>query len=151
MKAPDVASLVPHKADMLLLTRVVDYAPEGASLTAEVVIGPDSTFFDSVINGVSNLFAIEYMAQGVAAYVGMLTHAPGAPANDRIGFLLGSRMLKLHGEVFANGETYRVAVKETFLDQEMAAFDCTVRDAAGNLFAEGGLTVFRPKSIKDFQ
>ncbi len=151
MDYPDPARLVPHKAEMLLLTRIADYSPEARTLAAEVTVGPGSTFFDASLNGVENLFAIEYMAQGVGAYVGMITYEPGAPANDRIGFLLGSRALTLHGDVFACGETYRVIVKETFLDTEMAAFDCVIEDAAGRVFAEGGLTVFRPESIKEFQ
>jgi predicted hotdog family 3-hydroxylacyl-ACP dehydratase len=80
----EVAELLPHDGNMVLLDGVVDYDQE--SLVAEVVVRDDGLFGDG--KTIPAWIGIEYMAQTVAAHGGMMCHLVGKPIN--LGFLLGT-------------------------------------------------------------
>ena len=91
---------------------------------------------------VPSYVAIEYMAQAIAAWNGLLSRKQGQ--KPRIGFLLGSRKLKLLTPCFKVGETLNVFGQSKYNDEEMASFDCWV-ERSGERVAEASLNVFQPK------
>ncbi len=140
---PPIEQLVPHAHPMILVDRLASYEPGRG--VCEVVLRPDSPF---VVEGqVRALVAIEYMAQSVAAYAGMRGRARGdKPA---LGFLLGSRDLKLHVERLQAGDALRVEVEHVFGDDQLGSFRCQVKRGPA-VVAEALLSVYQVSGKEGF-
>jgi predicted hotdog family 3-hydroxylacyl-ACP dehydratase len=138
---PPIAQLVPHKPPMLLLDRVVAYS--GDVVTCEVEIRPDSPFVREglgVPGGVPGIVGLEYMAQCIAVYAGLSAHAKGEGA--RIGFLLGSRDVRVDADVFPIGDRLAVEARRSWGENDLGSFACEVRRGAAVL-VRGNLTVYQ--------
>ena len=133
-----VSELLPHSEPMILITRIADFHQQ--SLRAEVDISPDSRFFDAEHQGVESFFAIEYMAQAIAALAGVRSHLNNEAV--KLGFLLGTRKMQLHSPFLKAGQTYQVTVEELFMDDSgLGAFQCSVT-CKDDIIAEAKLSVF---------
>jgi predicted hotdog family 3-hydroxylacyl-ACP dehydratase len=143
---PDIATLVPHDGQMILLDRVL--AADVESLCAEVVITPASVF--AADGGVGAWVGVEYMAQAIAAHAGYLARLRGEPV--KIGFLLGSRRYLCSVPQFASGSVLKVFVQRALQgDNGLGAFECRIEDAAGGaVLATATITVFQPDNVNDF-
>ena len=135
---PAVRDVVPHTGRMVLLTRVVDHAPDHTACVVE--IGEDARFREP--GGlVPAWVGLEYMAQCVAAHAGLRARANGEPV--RIGFLLGSRRVELRTAGFAPGQVLEVRARRQWGDRGLGSFACSIRDAAdGRLLVDGHLSVY---------
>ena len=134
--SPALASLVPHRAPMLLLDTLV--AHDEVSATCSVVVREGAMF---VRDGrVGATVFIEYMAQCAAAFMGLRGTSRGEPV--RVGYLLGAREVTLHVDGAAVGDVLAVRAELTFDDGAMAAFAGEVRDASGALLAAAELQVW---------
>jgi len=145
---PPVAELVPHKPPMLLLDRVVSYSKDFVS--CEVVIRPDSPFCAAagVPAGVPAIVGLEYMAQTVATYAGLAGREKGEQV--RIGFLLGSRDVRIDADVFAIGDRLTIEARRTWGENDLGSFQCRVLRGEGEVLLEGSLTVYQgplPESV----
>jgi predicted hotdog family 3-hydroxylacyl-ACP dehydratase len=134
---PPIAQLVPHKPPMLLLDRVVAYS--GDVVTCEVEIRPDSPFV-SAGEGVPGIVGLEYMAQCVAVYAGLSAHSKGEGA--RIGFLLGSRDVRIDADAFPVGDRLTIEAKRSWGENDLGSFACEVRRGA-DVVVRGSLTVYQ--------
>src|SRR4051812_987193 len=95
---PPVAALLPHRPPMLLLDEVCAVAQAG--LTCRAVVRATSLF---VREGQAHVvLALEYMAQTVAAFVGLRALARGEPI--RVGYLVGSREVVFEVDHLAVGD-----------------------------------------------
>ena len=144
----DLASLVPHRAPMLFIDAVDGFDVAAKCADVRVAIRADSPFYDGV--GVPAWVSIEYMAQAAAVLVGLRDHALSVAAEPRPGLLLGTRRLDLAVDRFAVGETYRISAICTFEDQDAAAFQCEMVDAAGKVVASASLNAYRPPDMAAF-
>lgn len=133
---PPIDELVPHARPMILVDRLVRWAPGHAE--CEVVLGPDSPFVQD--GRVRALVAIEYMAQSVAAYAGMKERQRGEKPS--IGLLLGTRELRLEVDHFAVGERLTVNVEHVFGDERLGSFRCRVQRGSETV-AEAMLSVYQ--------
>ncbi len=145
--------LLPHRPPMVLIDAVEGFDPDEKTLTAKVTITPEQIFHftgSDAEAGVPNWVAIEYMAQTSAALAGCYDKhvAPDQPA--RPGLLLGTRKLDLKRTRFETGKTYHVTAKNAFWDADAAAFECTIRDDAGEEVATATLNAYRPPDLEDF-
>jgi predicted hotdog family 3-hydroxylacyl-ACP dehydratase len=143
---PDIASLVPHQAPMLLLERVLDASND--SLCAEVTIRPDSLFCST--QGVGAWIGIEYMAQTIAAYAGYQRWK--SQESNRIGFLLGTRDYDCCTGWFAIGSILQVEVKQLLqTDTGLGSFSCTIKDRVSQRqLAQASVSVFQPPDANAF-
>ena len=136
----DLAALLPHRRDALLLDAVT--AIDGRRLQASLTVRPGTAFSDA--RGCLPAWAApEIMAQAVAAFSGhrsLRERGRSAP----IGLLLGIRSFVSAEPEFQCGTTLLVDVVESSEDEEgRAVFDGTItRDGA--VVASGRLTVFQP-------
>jgi predicted hotdog family 3-hydroxylacyl-ACP dehydratase len=133
-----VADLLPHAEPMVLLDRVTAWDDDG--LTASVTIGP-GTRFTSAGQGVAAHVGIEWMAQACGAFAGLRAKIAGQPV--RLGFLLGTRDFTADRPWFASGETLTISVRQVFLEDRMAVFDCQIQTDETTC-ATARLTVFQP-------
>ncbi len=136
-----VEQLLPQAPPMVLIDRVVGWHETG--LVAALTVREDGLFFQAG-RGVAAHVAIEWMAQSCAAFVGLQAKHGGKPV--KIGFLLGTRGFAAELSWFRLGDAILVEVTQTFLDVEMAVFDCSVR-INGEIAATAALTVYQPRDL----
>lgn len=153
MSAWSLEELLPHRPPMMLLDAVESFDAEKKTLTATFTVARSQVFAAGAgadAGSVPNWLAIEYMAQASAALAGCYDRHvdPNRPA--RPGLLLGTRRLDLHRACFEIGQTYRVTATNAFWDADAAAFDCEIRDAAGELVAAATLNAYRPPDFGQF-
>ena len=147
---PPITELLPHRAPMLLLDRVVAYADK--ALVAEYAPRADAWYADATDAGaMPGWVGIELMAQAIAAHVAMKKREAGLP--PKMGALLGTRsyrMLRPTVTSFVAGQTLRIAVAENFRDASgLAAYDCRIEDSAGAL-AQALIKAYEPDDFGSF-
>lgn len=139
-----VAPLLPHSGDMVLLDRISDFGED--FLIAETEIRPDNIL---IKHGKLATFAgIEIMAQGVAAWSGCLATLADEPV--RLGYLLGTRKLHIHTQEIPVGSKLQIKIKMSIQDSTgFGVFDSQLIDlTSGKVILEGALNVFSPKDSK---
>ena len=138
----DVAELLPHDGNMVLLDKVIEFDQE--SMVCEVVVRDDGLFGDSSgeVKTVPAWLGIEYMAQTVAALDGMMCKLAGKPIN--LGFLLGTRRYICNIDTLTSGTILRVKVKRLMEDQGLAVFECEISGDGIEMSAK--LNVYQPDS-----
>ena len=132
-----VAELIPHSGKMVWLDRIVDC--DDNSLSAEFVVRGDGLLGDG--KTVPAWAGIEYMAQAIAAYAGMMAKRVGGPV--KVGFLLGTRRYSSNVAEFKVGSMLKVRVKKKIIqDNNLAAFECEIQGAGVEVRAN--LNVYQP-------
>ena len=138
-----VEKVVPHRAPMCLLRYVLKH--DADSTTCDVLIGPSSLFLEK--GRVDAWVGLEYMAQAVAAHVGMVARKSGKV--PQIGFWLGTRRANFFTDGFRTGQTLRVTVRPVWGEGRLFCFDGLVQDATnGRRLAAAQLNVYRPQNVK---
>ena len=132
----DVADLIPHSGKMVWLDRIVDC--DDNSLSAELVVRDDGLLGND--KTVPAWAGIEYMAQAIAAYAGMMAKRAGEPV--KVGFLLGTRRYSSNVAEFKVGSTLTVRVEKIIQDNNLAAFECKIQGDGVEVSAN--LNVYQP-------
>lgn len=134
---PPIADLLPHRAPMLLLERVL--SGSGEHLTCAVQVRADGLFDRG--GRVPAWLGLEYMAQTIAALSGWEAHRQGRL--PRVGFLLGTRRFHTSAPDFGCGATLEVTARRVLeASSGMAAFDCTLHGEG--IEQQARLSVFEP-------
>ena len=133
---PPIADLLPHRAPMIWLDEVVFWDRELTICALKVV--PGRPFFTQ--QGADPIVVLELMAQCIAAWVGLSGQESDAPI--AIGYLLGSRELRMLRTELPTGALLHVSSRRIFGDDALGSFACTVTDALG-LVADAVLTVVK--------
>lgn len=160
---PPPEALLPHRAPMVLVTRVCAFSLAEQTLTAETEISPQSLFFDARLGGVPAYVAIEYMAQTVGCFAGLYDLAQTPPRVPAVGFVLGTRKFDAAQSVLPPG-IYKIRVRALFFEDEIASFDCTLfrgndfpenpenaENCAGTPLCTAALNAFRPRDLEKFK
>ena len=139
-----VAPLLPHSGDMVLLDRISDFGED--FLIAETEIRADNILIKQ--GKLATFAGIEIMAQGVAAWSGCLATLADEPV--RLGYLLGTRKLHIHTQEIPVGSKLQIKIKMSIQDSTgFGVFDSQLIDlTSGKVILEGALNVFSPKDSK---
>jgi predicted hotdog family 3-hydroxylacyl-ACP dehydratase len=132
---PHVSELVPHGAPMLALEELLEWQPGHARVTA--ALGPSHPFARRGSTGAT--VALELMAQGVAACMGMDAYREGRGV--RFGMVIACRQLSLAREEIAAGERLYIEVWCKRRTDYASVFDGEARDGEGELVASGSFTL----------
>jgi predicted hotdog family 3-hydroxylacyl-ACP dehydratase len=132
----DVASLIPHSGQMVLLDKIVEFNNE--NLIAEMTVRDDGLFGNE--DEVAAWVGIEYMAQAIGAYAGIKSKLAGEPI--KLGYLLGTRRFSSNVASFAVGTALTINVKVIIQDDKLGAFDCQISGEGIQIGAN--LTVYQP-------
>ncbi|MGN1209692.1 MAG: 3-hydroxylacyl-ACP dehydratase [Duodenibacillus sp.] len=138
----DVASLLPHRAPMVLLSEVLEVTPTGARTRTR--IGEHTSLFEAPDGSVSASILIELMAQSVGVYAGRRAREAGLP--PKIGFLLGTRRLTTTLSRLERGSCVDVDVDCVFLSADgslPSQFACRAA-LNGQQIGCANLTVYQP-------
>jgi predicted hotdog family 3-hydroxylacyl-ACP dehydratase len=138
-----IKELLLHDAPMLLLDKAKYFTDD--YIHTVVNVSKNSLFF--LREGVPSYVALEYMAQSIAVWNGMLARQQ----NDipKVGFLISSRNLVLKVASFKEDTLLDVHGKINYNDGFMASFDCWV-ELNKEIVATATLSVFQPSNIKKF-
>ncbi len=142
---PPIERLVPHRAPMLLIDRVI--ATADSEVTAEARTESASVFAMSG-KGVPSYVGIEMMAQTVCAYDALQRLDEGP--TPLVGFLLGCRKYSVQRHYLAPGAVFVITARKLLQHGDMASFSCRIREADGMDFAEASLNVYRPSDAEAF-
>ena len=139
-----VAPLLPHSGDMVLLDRISDFGED--FLIAETEIRSDNILIKQ--GKLATFAGIEIMAQGVAAWSGCLAILADEPV--RLGYLLGTRKLHIYTQEIPVGSKLQIKIKMSIQDNTgFGVFDSQLIDlTSGKIILEGALNVFSPKDSK---
>ena len=139
-----VAPLLPHSGDMVLLDRISDFGED--FLIAETEIRSDNILIKQ--GKLATFAGIEIMAQGVAAWSGCLAILADEPV--RLGYLLGTRKLHIHTQEIPVRSKLQIKIKMSIQDSTgFGVFDSQLIDlTSGKIILEGALNVFSPKDSK---
>ncbi len=133
-----VSELVPHSGQMSLLSDIID-AGDGW-IQSRVTISRTSMFVGP--DGVPAWVGLEYLAQTVAAYAGLLERQQGGL--PKVGFLLGTRKYECSQPVFAIGEVLNLKVELEFQgDNGLASYFCQLKGQ--RVEASAWINVFQPE------
>lgn len=139
---PPIEELMLHRDQMLLAERVVDYSAD--CIVCAVRISPESAFVDH--GRVDAVVALEYMAQTIAAYVGLQRRTQ--QLSPKIGYLISARELSLEVDSFSVGSELVVEATRLWGEKELGHFRCTVKQGHDTL-ATGQLSVYQPPDPHD--
>ena len=134
----ELASILPHKGRMLLLSRVTEYNLEERNICAEYDITEDCLFYDPVIKGVPAWAAFEFLAQSIAAISGLWSISKGE--KPKMGFILSVSSMRMFIPFFNTGVTLGLKVTLSGSMDQVFNFDGEVF-LEGRKVIEGKLTV----------
>lgn len=135
-----VEDLVLHRPPLLLLQSVSHWEVGHVEAIADPV---DSYLFADGEGKVPAWVGLEYMAQAISAYAGIIARQNGEEPS--IGFLLGTRRYDTHVDSFTPGQRLRVNVREIFRDENnLVLFDCDIH-AGEDLLASAQVKAIQPK------
>ncbi len=133
-----VEELIPHSPPMVLIDKILYF--DQTNLEAEISIDQKCKFFDDTIQGVPTWVGMEYMAQAIAAIAGINAKKKNEPV--KLGFLLGTRRYVMFHQAFDVGKTYKIQVKQLYMDDSgLASFDCEISENL-ELLVKARLNVF---------
>jgi len=136
-----VEELLSHRGKMLLLDKVICFDEHG--LTSQVIVRDDGLFGDG--KTVPAWLGIEYMAQTIGAYQGMMDRI--AQREIHLGFLLGTRRYTSNAPYFKIGTVLNIDVKRVMQDQGLGVFECQIKTP--DLLIEANINVYQPDSKKN--
>ena len=138
-KFPDVASLVPHQAPMILIDKLITV--DDNTIHCQVFITQESQFFVEKTQSIGAWVGIEYMAQSISAWSGYQSFLKGEPSP--IGFLLGSRRYNTESDCFHQGDVLDIYAEKLMESEGMGAFSCLIK-CNESVLASAQLNVFVP-------
>jgi predicted hotdog family 3-hydroxylacyl-ACP dehydratase len=133
----DVADLIPHTGRMVLLDRIIAHDDHG--LSAELIVRGDGLLAGNA-ETVPSWVGIEYMAQAIGAYVGVMAKQANKPI--RLGFLLGTRRYSSNIASFKVGSRLTIHVEKIMQDDSLGVFECRIQGTDVEINAN--LNVYQP-------
>ena len=142
--APAIEEVLPHRAGMLLVERVVAWDAQHVTVAAT----PRADAWYSEQGAMPSWIGIELIAQAIAAHVGLVARSEGKP--PRKGVLLGTRQFRATQPRFAAGAELTIRVDMTYSEPNgLAAYDGTISSREAEL-ASARVTVFEPADFQAF-
>ncbi|HDS1734220.1 MULTISPECIES: hotdog family protein [Pseudomonas] len=139
-----LADLLPHAGDMILIEGIEHCDEEQVHTYATVRAGGQ---FNRADGSLPAWFALELMAQSVAAFAGYRARRLGKPVE--MGFLLGTRKFECNVEHFPAGAELRIHAQRSLEDDNgMGVFECHLRGAG--IHASARLNVYRPPQASQY-
>ncbi len=140
----EAQALIPHRKGMCLVDRALCGNEE--QMVAEATVKPDGLF---IHNGEMGAWVLlEYMAQCVSLWACWQAKMLGKPMP--VGFLLGTRHLKLHQPFIAVGTQLRLVSRMVYVSEEgLTQFDCESY-IGDELVATAKVNAYQPPNLEEF-
>lgn len=145
-----VSDLIPHKEPMIFIKEVISTDLSKGELVAKLDTSSASIMYQKNIGGVASYSSLEYMAQAIGCLVGIYDKSKNPEKKPGIGFVLGSRNLKVYHPVLKEKDCNFIKIQEQFCDNNVASFECIIYNQDNISISEAIVNVFRPDNIVDF-
>ena len=132
---PAVTELVPHQKPVLALERLTSWEKEHAR--GELTIRADNPLLRD--GKIDTVMSLEYMAQCVAACLGMEAYVGGG--NVRVGMVIACRQMKITEPHLHLGQTYHVTADQVRGTDAISHYDGTITTADGAPIATCTMTL----------
>lgn len=139
---PAIAELLPHADPMVLIDRLVDWTPEGA--TCQMVVRPNTRFVEG--DRLPTPYLLEHMAQSVAACLGYEAFRGGR--GPRVGMIISCRSFVAHEDATPVGDELRLEARREMGSEALSRFRCQSR-RGDVLVAEATMTLFHGAAIDE--
>jgi predicted hotdog family 3-hydroxylacyl-ACP dehydratase len=138
-----IEDLILHRSPMLLLESIAEWNDMGLS----AVVNPANSYLFADANGaIPAWVGIEYMAQAISAFAGIVARARGETI--KVGLLLGTRKYTTQIASFAPEQKLLVKVRELLRDEtNLVLFDCHIY-ADKTLLASAEIKALEPDDVK---
>ncbi len=136
MSFPEIESLLPHRAPMLWLDKVI--ARESERVRCMLTIREQHVFVEH--GRVESLISVEWMAQAVAALVGLIDR--DRDHHPRPGYLIAIPVGAFHVPHFEVGDVVEIEATRVWGDDQLASFECKV-ERGQQLCATAQVSVYR--------
>lgn len=138
----DVAAYLPHRPPMILLDGISD---SGEEFVETYVTHSSPSLFADEHGNIPAWVGIEYMAQAVGVFAGIMSVKNGLPVS--IGFLLGSRKYQAFTPAFKPHQRIQIRAERTYHSEDnIVQFQCVITDSSGEL-ATADIKAIQPDSI----
>lgn len=133
-----IESLIPHRAPMCLIERLIEADDE--HVLVEAVVPAQGRFVRD--GAMPTWVGIEFMAQAVAAWAGARAQRRGQPV--RLGLLLGTRKYEMRRAALPAGARLRIHARcELLAGNGLGMFECRIT-LADEEVASAMLSVYEP-------
>lgn len=132
---PEVSELVPHEKPVLALERLTAWREGHAE--GELTIRDDNPLLRD--GRIDSVMALEYMAQCVAACLGMEAYVGGG--NVRVGMVIACRQMKIMAPSLELGRRYLVTADQVRGTDAISHYDGTLATTDGELVATCTMTL----------
>lgn len=140
-----ISELLPHGAGFRLLDTLLDYGQDHVRCRATIT--PRTPFFVAD-HGVPGWVGIEYMAQTIAAYSGIIRRQSARPVE--LGLLLGTRRYQCTLPYFLESMELTVSAEQLVRDASgIVVFRCSLRDGLSEL-ASAEIKAFQPDDVHGY-
>ncbi|MBP3417476.1 MAG: hypothetical protein J6K76_08935 [Spirochaetaceae bacterium] len=144
MKEYTIDTLIPHKGRMRLIDQILSVNQQERSLTSQVQITSQDTFFDDGLGGVPSYVSFEYMAQSISALAAIMDKRN----TPQPGVILSISNLTCTQDIFPEHSIINVCVKENCVVGDLFTFDC-VASIADKTVVTCTLLVMETKSLEE--
>ena len=145
---PTPEQLLPHSHPMIVISKILDCGIEKGTLTAIATPSQTDIFFQPQINGIPSYFAMEYMAQSIGCFAGIYDLQQNPPQKSGIGFLLGTKKMRVFTPIIYVNDTCTIKIKQLFMEENLASFECLMYNSKDKKIAEAIINTFRPDPNK---
>ena len=145
-----IPDLIPHKEPMIFIERVESADLEKGKLVAKIDTSKNNIMYQKNIEGVASYTSLEYMAQAIGCFVGIYDKSKNPDQEPGIGFVLGSRNMKIHYPVLKEKDQNFIRIQELFCDNSIASFECIIYNQKDDVISEAIVNVYRPDNITNF-
>jgi predicted hotdog family 3-hydroxylacyl-ACP dehydratase len=121
----DLLALMPHRGEMYLISRVLEYDINARSLRSEHDIANTCLFYDPGLDGVPAYMCFEFMAQAVSALSGLTGKILGKP--PMMGFILSVSSLEIKIPLFRQGDIIQIEINGQQAVEAVSTFQCVAR------------------------
>lgn len=146
----NIPDLIPHKEPMIFIKSVESVDLEKGNLVAKIDTSKNNIMYQKNIEGVASYASLEYMAQAIGCFVGIYDKSKHPDKEPGIGFVLGSRNMKMHSPVLKEKDQNFIKIQELFCDKSIASFECIIYNQVDDVISEAIVNVYRPDNITDF-
>ena len=140
---PAISQLMPHGEPMVLLDRLVEWAPGSAECAMQV--RADAPFVED--GALRSAFMIEHMAQTVAVCLGYEAFLGGEGA--RVGMIVACKKIEIHEDSVPVGEPLSIRANRLLGSEASSHFECEVRHPDGTPVSSGTLTLYYGEMPED--
>lgn len=139
-----IEDLVPHRASMLLVDRLL--AEDAESVRVEAFVRREGVFVTET--GLPAWVGIELMAQAVAVWAGLRRREKRE--SIQLGFLLGTRRYDCQLPVFPVGARLEIEARQELVSENgLAVFACAIFHE-GKSVATANLNAFSPPNVDEY-